>query len=86
MADKSGGSDSDVRRMFEELLEVAPDAIVGVNSDGLVILVNQQAETVFGYTRDELLWKSGRGAHAGALAWPMADTARDSSPSPVLAR
>jgi PAS domain S-box-containing protein len=45
----------DVRRMFEALLEVVPDAIVCANSNGLVISINQQAETLFGYTRDELL-------------------------------
>jgi PAS domain S-box-containing protein len=45
----------DIRRMFEELLEVAPDAILGVSSDGLIVFVNQQAENVFGYSRGELL-------------------------------
>jgi PAS domain S-box-containing protein len=37
------------------LLEAAPDAIVGVASDGLIRLVNAQAERLFGYRREELI-------------------------------
>ncbi|MEU4606243.1 PAS domain S-box protein [Kribbella sp. NPDC023972] len=36
-------------------LEVAPDAIVGVTSDGLIVLANARVETLFGYTREELI-------------------------------
>jgi two-component system cell cycle sensor histidine kinase/response regulator CckA len=42
-------------RTFEDLLEFAPDAIVGVRRDGVIALANRQAEALFGYTRDELL-------------------------------
>ncbi|HEY3766976.1 MAG TPA: PAS domain S-box protein [Gaiellales bacterium] len=42
-------------RRFEQLLEAAPDAIVGVDDAGRIMLVNQQVERVFGYAREELL-------------------------------
>ena len=42
-------------RRFEQLLEAAPDAIVGVDEAGRIMLVNQQVERVFGYAREELL-------------------------------
>lgn len=44
-------------KKFEQFLEFAPDAIVGVMPTGEIVLVNQQAETLFGYTRDELIGK-----------------------------
>jgi PAS domain S-box-containing protein len=40
---------------FRSLLEAAPDAIVGVNPDGLIALVNTQAEALFGYLRNQLI-------------------------------
>jgi PAS domain S-box-containing protein len=39
----------------EDLLESVPDAVVAVASDGAIVLVNREAERVFGYERDELL-------------------------------
>jgi two-component system, cell cycle sensor histidine kinase and response regulator CckA len=44
-------------RRFRGLLEAAPDAMVVMNHDDEIVLVNLQAERVFGYSRDELIGK-----------------------------
>ena len=40
---------------YRELLEAAPGAMVLVNQDGEIVLLNLQWEKQFGYRRDELV-------------------------------
>jgi PAS domain S-box-containing protein len=80
-ADRTGEADSlDILRQsrmldarFRGLLEAAPDAMVMVNVGGRIVLVNTQAEKLFGASRSELLGaaveelvpESFRGRHPG---------------------
>jgi PAS domain S-box-containing protein len=40
---------------FRELLEAAPDAIIEVDREGRIVLLNAATEAIFGYRREELL-------------------------------
>ena len=43
---------------FRELLEAAPDAIIEVDKDGQIVLLNRVTEKMFGYSREELLGRN----------------------------
>jgi len=43
--------------IFRDLFEFAPDAIVVVNSEGVILKVNMQTGKIFGYETNELLYK-----------------------------
>lgn len=59
--------------LFRQLLESAPDAIVGIGRDGRIAFVNAQTEKLFAYAREQLIGQSVeklvperyRGAHTG---------------------
>jgi PAS domain S-box-containing protein len=43
------------QRRLQSVLESAPDSIVVVNHNGIIVFVNTQAEILFGYLRDEIV-------------------------------
>jgi protein-histidine pros-kinase len=57
---------------FRSLLDAAPDAILEVNNGGQIVLANQAAERIFGYSADDLIGagiemlvpEANRAAHA----------------------
>ncbi|WP_339923164.1 PAS domain S-box protein [uncultured Cyclobacterium sp.] len=50
-------SNAKSEKLFSNLLESAPDAIVIINSSGTIQLANHQATAIFGYSKTELLRK-----------------------------
>jgi PAS domain S-box-containing protein len=67
--------------MFVALLEAVPDAMVCIAADGRLVLVNAQAERLFGYERAELIGQpveilvpdAARAVHPGHWAGYVAD-------------
>jgi PAS domain S-box-containing protein len=51
--DLSNSTESEAK--YRGLLEAAPDAMVIADEQGLIVLVNAQTESLFGYHRDELV-------------------------------
>jgi PAS domain S-box-containing protein len=47
--------DSRAQNRFRELLDAAPDAIIEADEAGRIVLVNEIAQRLFGYTREEFL-------------------------------
>jgi len=54
-SEQAARAEVDVEKRYRKLLEAAPDAILEVDRNGRIVLVNLQAERLFGYTRAELL-------------------------------
>lgn len=72
-------------RKFRELIEHAPDAILQVDSTGSIVIANRTAETMFRYSREELMGHgvdmlvpdANRVGHAGhRRAFALAGTTR----------
>jgi PAS domain S-box-containing protein len=56
--EKQAVSEVRTERRFRELLEAAPDAIIEIDRDGRIVLLNLVTEKMFGYSREELLGKT----------------------------
>lgn len=55
VADRESLRRDQTEQRFRGLLEFAPDAMVIAETNGRILLVNRQAEKLFGYTREELI-------------------------------
>lgn len=44
--------------LYQYMLDAAPDGVIGVDRDGLIVLVNPMMETIFGYAPEELIGQS----------------------------
>jgi PAS domain S-box-containing protein len=55
--EQAARAEAGVEKRYRKLLEAAPDAILEVDRQGRIVLVNAQGERLFGYARAELLGK-----------------------------
>lgn len=53
--EEAARSEARSERRFRELLDAAPDAIIEIERDGRIVLLNRATESLFGYEREELL-------------------------------
>jgi PAS domain S-box-containing protein len=53
--EQAARADTRAESRFRKLLEAAPDAILEVDAEGRIVLLNHMAEEMFGYSREELL-------------------------------
>ena len=56
-SEQAARAEAGIEKRYKKLLEAAPDAILEVDRQGRIVLVNVQVERLFGYTRAELLGK-----------------------------
>lgn len=52
---QSGLTSTSINDIVQQLIEASPDAIVVVDTRGAILLANEQAGTLFGYTLEELV-------------------------------
>ncbi|HKP94184.1 MAG TPA: cache domain-containing protein [Fibrobacteria bacterium] len=78
---------------FSEIVDRAPDAILGVDGDLSLFFCNQGAEQMFGWPREEMegmdlgrLEKTGTGAPAETLAGALRDAARERMEASLVRR
>ena len=50
--------------LYETLLDDFPDIVHSVDENGMIVFTNKKAETLLGYSRDELLSMSVRDIYA----------------------
>src|SRR4051794_23948332 len=55
MSDLATGHTTVGERRFREILDAAPDAVIQVDANGKIILLNRATENMFGYARAQLM-------------------------------
>ncbi len=60
-----GGADEG--RILRQIIEATPNAMIMVDQRGRITLVNSQAESQFGYSRDAAVGDDSRPAHSRAV-------------------
>lgn len=48
----------ELHALYRYMLDAAPDGVIGVDCDGLIVMVNPMMETIFGYAPEELIGQS----------------------------